>query len=110
MFDDVTFPKPARGSCWVPAADVYRTPSGWLVKFDLAGVNPSDLELQRHGHRLCIRGTRRDVLVQTGVQSYSLEISYNRFERTVHFPTEIESAHVSTEYRDGMLLVRLEQV
>jgi HSP20 family protein len=93
--------------CWCPAADVYQTPRGWLVKLDLAGVNPSEVRLERRGSALLITGTRRDALVQQDFSSYSLEISYNRFERHVELPADIESAEIQVEYRDGMLLVWL---
>jgi HSP20 family protein len=36
-----------------------------------------------------------------------LEIAYSRFEREIELPAELDPAHVSTEYRDGMLLIRL---
>ena len=29
---------------WRPATDVYRTRDGWMVKFELAGVEPDDIE------------------------------------------------------------------
>ncbi|RMF44441.1 MAG: Hsp20/alpha crystallin family protein [Planctomycetota bacterium] len=108
MGDDWMIQPVGSGSgCWAPAADVYRTPQGWLVKFDLAGINPSELELERSGRHLVIRGVRRDVMVHAGLQTYSLEISYNRFERAVGLPCDIQSTSLSTEYRDGMLLVWL---
>ncbi len=97
------------GSCWYPSADIYRTDRGWLVKFDLAGVRPGEIRLTRSGRRLAIEGSRRDALVQQGLCSYSLEISYNRFERAVELPVEIESLELNTDYRDGMLLVWLNE-
>ncbi len=36
-----------------------------------------------------------------------MEISYNRFERTLELPCEMDTMTVATQYRDGMLLVRL---
>ena len=95
-------------SCWCPAADVYRTKMGWLVKYDLAGVDPNEIQLVCHGSRLTISGSRRDVVVQQHLCSYSMEISYNRFERTLELPADIETAMTRTEYRHGMLLVWLE--
>ena len=95
--------------CWQPAADVYRTLTGWLVKFDLAGICPTEIQLHRQGRRLMVSGSRRDALVQQGLCSYSLEINYNRFQRTVELPADIEATEVKTEYRDGMLLVWLTQ-
>jgi HSP20 family protein len=103
---------PAARSCcqphWQPPVDVYQTDKGWLVKFDLAGVCPQELELERSGSSLRVCGMRRDVLLAEGQRPYSLEIAYNRFERTVELPDVIEPMSVSTEYIDGMLVVRLE--
>lgn len=97
-----------RSPSWQPPADVYRTARGWLVKFDLAGVCPGDIQLQACGRLLRISGERRDLRLEEGQYSYSMEISYNRFERALELPCDVESFRVTTEYRDGMLLVRLE--
>jgi HSP20 family protein len=98
----------ARGrGCWYPAADLYRTERGWLVKLDLAGIDPQQVCVVRRANRFTVAGCRRDWLVQQGVCSYSLEISYNDFERTLELPEDIEHLEMRTEYRDGMLLVWL---
>jgi hypothetical protein len=34
---------PAREQGWLPCADVYRSPGGWLIKLDLAGVRQGDV-------------------------------------------------------------------
>ena len=48
------------GSLWCPAADVYRTDNGWIVKVDLAGIRPADIEITIDGAILRISGARRD--------------------------------------------------
>ena len=45
---------------WTPAADVYRTREGWLVKVDLAGVSPDEVEITVAGRSLVVAGIRRD--------------------------------------------------
>ncbi len=92
---------------WLPAADIYRTRDGWLVKFDLAGVRPDDIRLEGKGNRLTVAGIRRDELVDEGVAHYRMEISYSSFRRTVELPISLDTATVETEMRDGMLLVRI---
>ena len=105
--------RPAADSCrqpsWSPPVDVYRMREGWLVKFDLAGVRRTDLELAVSGQRLTIRGRRRDWCVEEGscCSAYSMEITYSEFQRTVELPCEAEKMDVTTDYRDGMLLVWL---
>lgn len=98
----------AAESYWQPSADIYRTSSGWLVKFDLAGVRPDEIQVRLESRGLTVSGVRRDWSIAECQHSYSMEISYNRFQRTVKLPCEVEHARTSTEYRDGMLLVRLE--
>lgn len=96
-----------RHSPWQPCADVYRTKNGWLVKFDLAGVAAGDVTVAIRGRRLTVSGVRRDSSVEEGLSHYSMEISYNRFERSLLMPVNLEDAHVTVGAREGLLLVRL---
>jgi HSP20 family protein len=91
---------------WRPAADVYRTPDGWAVKFELAGVRAEDIDLEVSGRILCLRGTRRDC-APPGSQIHLMEIAYSRFERTLTLPCDLDKADIQTSYRDGLLLVTI---
>jgi HSP20 family protein len=103
------FPSTGMGqeTVWQPAVDVYRTPRGWLLKYDLAGVRPEDVTLKVHGNRVTIQGVRRDLMTEEGCSHYRMEITYNHFERTLELPSTIEPASIATDYRNGMLLVHL---
>src|SRR5258708_4563252 len=95
------------GRLWCPAADVYRTNDGWLVKVDLAGIRPADVEISVDGPMLRISGLRRDSFCGEGVSHYQLEITYSRFEKMIQFPNSIEHAAVTRDYSDGLLILRL---
>ena len=97
------------GRLWCPAADVYRTSDGWIVKVDLAGVKPADVEVTIDGPVLRISGSRRDGTCGEGVSHYQLEITYSRFEKMIQFPRSIEHASLERDYRDGLLILRLHQ-
>src|SRR5579872_6522460 len=90
---------------WQPLVDVYRTADGWLVKFDLAGIRPQDITIARRGPRLTVAGSRHDCCASEACGQHLMEISYSRFERSLVLPEDIEGLRLSTEYRDGMLLV-----
>jgi HSP20 family protein len=98
---------PEAPEAWKPLADVYRTPEGWLIKFDLAGVSPNDVCLTVHGRKLSVTGVRRDTYIDEGFSHYSMEISYNRFERTIEMPVTLENMQVTLQAKDGNLLVHL---
>ncbi|MGQ9426107.1 Hsp20/alpha crystallin family protein [Gilvimarinus sp. F26214L] len=92
---------------WKPPADVLHRGERWLVKMDVAGVRPEELEIAARGNSLRIRGCRRDMLLEQGYFYHSLEIGYCRFERVIDFPHAIDADSVRWHYRDGMLLVQL---
>ena len=92
---------------WTPAADVYRTRDGWLVKVDLAGVSPDEIEIAVAGRVLSVAGIRRDAHCSETISYQQIEITYSRFEKTLRFPCEIEGARVERAYRDGLLIIRL---
>jgi HSP20 family protein len=98
------------GRLWCPAADVYRSKDGWIVKVDLAGVKPADVEVIVDGDLLRISGSRRDGTCGEGISHYQLEITYSRFEKMIRFPRSIEHASIDRDYHDGLLILQLHEV
>jgi len=98
------------GRLWSPAADVYRTRDGWIVKVDLAGISSDDLQITLRGTTLELRGLRRDSSYADGISYQQLEITYSRFEKKIQFPCSIEKATLERDYRDGLLVLKLHEV
>jgi HSP20 family protein len=96
----------AESTDWRPSADVYRTRDGWLLKFDLAGVRPEDVRLTVQGSTITVGGSRRDCCLEEGCSQYRMEISYSHFERRIDLPADLSRSRLTTEFRDGMLIVR----
>jgi HSP20 family protein len=102
-----TVAEPARQTTWRPAADVYRSSDGWLLKFELAGVAMEDVSVSARGSALTVSGVRRDQMADGNFCQYSMEISYSRFERKIHLPCDIEKATLDIEFVMGILLVHV---
>jgi HSP20 family protein len=97
---------PETRSCeWAPKVDVYRTPTGWALKFELPGVRMRDVAVDITDSVVRVTGVRRDGSLRAGWRHYSMEISYCRFERSVNLPGELEGASVRNSYQEGMLIV-----
>ena len=96
------------GPLWEPAADVYRTPEGWKIKFDLAGVKPQDIEVLVADNRLIVRGVRRDSLITKDWSYHQLEITYSRFERVLVIPCVLAQAKIRAESMDGWLVLHID--
>ncbi len=82
---------------------------GWIVKVDLAGVSPDELQITLRGATLELKGMRRDSSYGEGVSYQQLEITYSRFEKRIQFPCSIEKATLEQDYRDGLLVLRLHE-
>jgi len=95
------------GRLWNPAADVYRSADGWVVKVDLAGICSEDLAIKVSKSMLRVSGCRRDTFVQEGYTYQQMEITYSQFEKTIQFPCSIEEATLEHDYRDGYLIINL---
>jgi len=95
------------GRLWNPAADVYRSNDGWVVKVDLAGVCTDELEIDIDDSMLRIRGCRRDTHYREGFVYHQMEITYSRFEKFIQFPAPIEGASIRHDYQDGFLIINV---
>lgn len=95
------------GQLWYPAADVYQTPEGWVVKVELAGVSAEDIVIDIQGNVLYIAGCRKDRSCAAGVSYQQMEITYSNFEKTLRFPASIDNAKIEHEFENGLLIITL---
>ncbi len=92
---------------WCPPADVVETREGWIVKIELAGVSPDEVEITIDDRTLHVAGVRRDALYSESVSYYQMEITYSRFHKKLQFPQAIAGALIEQDYRDGLLVLHL---
>jgi HSP20 family protein len=91
---------------WSPAADVYQLKEGWLIKLDLAGVSPEEIEITVAGRVVVVGGSRRDAFCTETVSFHQMEITYSRFEKTLRahrarLPRRLPS-HLPPQRRAGL--------
>jgi HSP20 family protein len=95
-------------AAWEPPTDVYRTPEGWFVKMDVAGLRTEDVEVRAAPDgAIVVRGMRRDRYVRDGFEAYRVEILYSSFERRVELPVTSAGRKIDAEIRDGLLLITI---
>lgn len=95
------------GQLWYPAADVYQTEDGWIVKVELAGVSVEDVEIDIQGNVLYIAGCRKDRSCAVGMSYHQMEITYSTFEKSLQFPAPIEGARIEHNFDNGILIIQL---
>lgn len=95
------------GRLWYPAADVYQTSDGWVVKVELAGVLVDDIQIHVRGNVLNIVGCRKDRSCAVGTSYQQMEITYSSFEKTLNFPAPIDGVILDHMFENGLLIIRL---
>ena len=70
-------------------------------------MRPAEVEVITRGRMLAVRGRRCDTELVEGCEFYSMEIAYSQFQRVLELPVDLDRAQVATDYRNGILLVRV---
>ncbi|HEY6693716.1 MAG TPA: Hsp20/alpha crystallin family protein [Solirubrobacteraceae bacterium] len=99
---------PQRRGGFSPAVDVYYTadPPRAVVRADLAGIDPSEIELQIRGRELVLAGHRRPEHAEERVYQ-QLEIEHGPFRRVVALGVDVDNDAASASYEDGILTIEL---
>jgi len=90
---------------FAPAIDVFETDDALVVKAELPGVDPKDVEVSVDEGRLAIRGERRSEEKVEEDRYYRMEQCYGRFERTITLPRDVRTEAIDATYDDGILRV-----
>lgn len=88
------------------AVDVLETEGELVVVAALAGTRPEDISLHLHNDFLTIRA-RREGPVSGAVQYFNQECFWGAFSRTIVLPVDVKSELASSEYKNGVLVIRL---
>ncbi|MGH9433740.1 MAG: Hsp20/alpha crystallin family protein [Terriglobia bacterium] len=92
---------------WAPAVDVLENDQNVVLKADLPGVDPKDVEIRIQDNTLTLKGERKfEKDVKEG--NYQVvERSYGSFFRGFSLPAYINSENVTADYKDGLLTLTL---
>jgi len=90
-----------------PAVESFLRGDELVVRADLPGIDPKDLELAVEGTRLTIKGERKKVEEEKRANEFYREVSYGRFERSVALPDGVDPDTVKAAYHDGVLEITM---
>lgn len=90
-----------------PPTDVYETAEQVVVRMEIAGLTPDQIEvaLNSTGEVLTIAGRREDPAAGHPRKYYSMEIECGEFFRQIQLPQPIDAEAVAASYADGFLEV-----
>jgi len=92
---------------WAPPVDIYETGDNIVLKAELPGVDPKDVEVRVEDNRLYLKGERKFEKEVKEENYHRVERSYGSFARSFALPNSIDSEKVAAEYKDAVLTLTL---
>lgn len=92
---------------WAPVLDAFHTKDDFVIRLELPGVRPDEVDVEVHDNVLIIRGERH---FEDEVEDGSFmrrERSYGRFERQILLPEGTDTEAIQAGFDLGVLEVRV---
>lgn len=90
-------------STWAPAVDIAETEHELVVKADLPGVDPKDLDIRVENNVLTIRGERKFEKKVNDDNYLRVERAYGSFTRSFSLSNTVNSEAIKADYQNGVL-------
>jgi len=96
-----------RQESWLPAVDVFDTEEAVVLKAELAGMDPNDIDISVEDNVLTIKGERKFEEKVDEQRYYRVERRFGSFQRSLALPQGVRADDISASYDDGILEVRV---
>ncbi len=92
---------------WAPAVDIYETGNDIVVRAELPGIKPDEVEVKVEDNTLYLKGERKFEKETKEDNYHRIERTYGSFARSFSLPNSIDAEKVAAEYKDGLLTLTL---
>lgn len=106
MFDDRLY-RTSESVGWTPACDIYEDDEALTLRFELAGVEPKDVDIRFENGVLTVRGERKLEQEEKRENYHRVERSYGTFTRAFTLPASVDGEKIRAEAKNGVLQVML---
>jgi HSP20 family protein len=87
----------------LPAVDHFFKDGNLVVRFDLPGVDPKDIDVSVAGNTLTVKASRQQDMAEEKNGLKHRETSYGRVERSMTLPEGGKAEEIKANYRNGVL-------
>ncbi len=92
---------------WAPAVDMYETDQNLVLKAEVPGIDPKDLEIRVEDGTLVLKGERKFENEVKEENYHRVERAYGSFARSFSLPSAVDSDKATAEYKNGLLTLTL---
>ena len=105
LFEDRVASRSGESLGWTPATDIYEDEEGLSIKFELAGVEPKDVDIRVEDGVLTIKGERKLDHEDKSEKYHRVELSYGTFNRSFSLPPTVDANRIEAKSKSGVLVV-----
>ena len=87
--------------------DIYENGDNLVLKAELPGINPDDVEIRVEDNTLYLKGERKFEKEVKEQNYHRVERSYGTFTRTFSLPNSVDADKVAANYKDGVLTLTM---
>ncbi len=92
---------------WYPSLDVAETKNEFVVKAEVPGMEPKDIDISLSDGTLTIKGEKKHEKEEREEDYRLVERSYGAFTRSIQLPSEVQREKISASYKNGVLRIVL---
>lgn len=90
-----------------PAVDVAEQDDAIVVRAEVPGCTPEEIDISVYGNTLTISGEKKETKEEKDKGYYHVESTYGNFRREITLPTDVDNAKVQATCKDGVLSITL---
>lgn len=115
LFDDLTpitrdAASVVTGRAWSPAVELKGTDTEVILRAELPGIKPEDLDVQVTPDTVAIAGEYKTESQSEDHNVFRSEFRYGSFRRVIPLPSAIQNDQVKAEFKDGILTLTMPKV
>jgi HSP20 family protein len=99
----------ALGGNWAPPVDIFEQGDNIVLRAELPGISPEDVDIRVENNVLSLRGERKFDSEVKRESCHRVERAYGSFSRSFTLPSVVDTEKIKAEYKDGVLQVTLPQ-
>ena len=92
---------------WMPAVDMIREDGHLIVRAEVPGIKPEEIDIQAEGGMLTISGKHEESSEEKGKEFVRRERRYGAFSRSMALPDGVDPKKIKATTSDGVLEIKV---
>jgi len=92
---------------WFPALDVSETKNDIVIKTEVPGLDPKEIDISLSEGILTIKGEKKQEKEEKEENYHLIERSFGSFSRSIRLPRDVQGDKISASYKNGVVRVTL---